>query len=196
VATRLTVGNLQGSVGRLTPNTELRVKCTATDKDLPHNENGELLYRGPQVMMGYHENEEATRKTLTEDGFLRTGDIGYIDEDGFVHVVDRVKELIKYKGHQVAPAELEDVLNHHPLIADACAVRGYDEMGEEIPKAYVVRKDPSVTAEDVMAFVESKVAPFKRVREVEFIDAIPKSPTGKILRRQLQEIENMRASRG
>ncbi|TMW57014.1 hypothetical protein Poli38472_002939 [Pythium oligandrum] len=183
-----------GSVGRIVPNTELRVKCTLTDKDLQPNQHGELLYRGPQVMIGYLNNEEANKKTLTEDRFLRTGDIGYIDNDGFVHIVDRVKELIKYKGHQVAPAELEDILNHHPGISDACAVRGYDADGQEIPKAYVVLKDPSsgLTPEAVMEFVAERVAPYKKVREVEFIDAVPKSPTGKILRRQLQDVENKR----
>ncbi|KAJ0393697.1 hypothetical protein P43SY_007597 [Pythium insidiosum] len=185
-----------GSVGRLVPNTELRVKCTATDKDLPHNEPGELLYRGPQVMRGYFNNDDATRKTLTPDGFLRTGDIGFIDDHGFVHVVDRVKELIKYKGHQVAPAELEDLLNHHPDIADSCCVRGYDKNGEEHPKAFVVLVDKAnskgLTANDIMAYVAAKVAPFKKVREVEFVDAIPKSATGKILRRQLQAMENER----
>ncbi|KAF4040499.1 AMP-binding enzyme C-terminal domain [Phytophthora infestans] len=183
-----------GSVGRLLPNTQLRVKCTATDKDLGIGEHGELLYKGPQVMLGYTNNAEANKSVFTEDRFLRTGDIGFIDEDGFVFIVDRVKELIKYKGHQVAPAELEDVLNHHPQISDACCVRGKDAMGEEIPKAYVVVKDPKnaagLTEEDVMDFVASKVAPFKKVRQVEFIDAIPKSATGKILRRELQEYEN------
>lgn len=172
------------------PNTELRVRCTATGVDLPVGERGELLYRGPQVMIGYLDNPDANSSVFTEDRFLCTGDIGYIDEEGCVFVVDRVKELIKYKGHQVAPAELEDILNHHPGISDACCVRGKDAQGEEIPKAYVVLKDKSVTADDVMAFVAEQVAPFKKVREVEFIDAIPKSPTGKILRRQLQEIEN------
>ena len=88
-------------MGRLLPGTELRVKCTATDIDLPANSRGELLYRGAQVMSGYLNNESATKDTLTEEGFLRTGDIGYIDDEGFVFVVDRVKELIKYKGHQV-----------------------------------------------------------------------------------------------
>ncbi|ETO85001.1 hypothetical protein F444_01176 [Phytophthora nicotianae P1976] len=183
-----------GSVGRLLPNTQLRVKCTATDKDLGVGEHGELLYKGPQVMLGYSNNAEANKSVFTEDRFLRTGDIGFIDEDGFVFIVDRVKELIKYKGHQVAPAELEDVLNHHPQISDACCVRGKDAMGEEIPKAYVVLKDPTNAAglkeEDVMDFVASKVAPFKKVRQVEFIDAIPKSATGKILRRELQAYEN------
>lgn len=146
-------------------------------------------------MKGYLDNEAATTKTLMSDGFLRTGDIGYIDEEGFVFVVDRVKELIKYKGHQIAPAELEDVLNKHPEISDSCCVRGYDKSdGEEIPKAYVVLKDPNnqkkLTEEMVMAFVAENVAPFKKIRQVEFIDSIPKSLSGKILRRQLQEREN------
>ncbi|KAG2518160.1 hypothetical protein JM16_007408 [Phytophthora kernoviae] len=183
-----------GSVGRLLPNTQLRVKCTATGVDLPIAESGELLYKGPQVMIGYSNNAEANKSVFTEDRFLRTGDIGYIDSDGFVFIVDRVKELIKYKGHQVAPAELEDVLNHHPQISDACCIRGKDAFGEEIPKAYVVLKDPTnaakLTEEGVMDFVASKVAPFKKVRQVEFIDAIPKSATGKILRRELQVHEN------
>jgi 4-coumarate--CoA ligase len=185
-----------GSVGRIVPGTELRVKCTDTDKDLPHNERGELLFRGPQVMMGYYNNPTATEATIMPDGFLRTGDIGYIDDDGFVHIVDRVKELIKYKGHQVAPAELEDLINHHPDVADCCAVRGFDSQRQEIPKAYVVLKDKSnakgVTPEDIMAFVAERVAPYKKVREVEFIDAIPKTPTGKMLRRHLQLLENKR----
>jgi 4-coumarate--CoA ligase len=152
------------------------------------------MFRGPQVMLGYVNNEDANKSVFTDDGFLRTGDIGYIDDDGFVYVVDRAKELIKYKGHQVAPAELEDVLNHHPGIADSCCVRGQNAEGEEIPKAYVVRKDNDegneLTEEQVLEFVAERVAPYKKVRAVEFIDAIPKSPTGKMLRRQLQEIEN------
>ncbi|KAG6590952.1 4-coumarate-CoA ligase [Phytophthora cinnamomi] len=183
-----------GSVGRLLPNTQLRVKCTTTDKDLGVGEHGELLYKGPQVMLGYSNNAEANKNVFTEDRFLRTGDIGFIDEDGFVFIVDRLKEMIKYKGHQVAPAELEDVLNNHPQISDACCVRGKDAFGEEIPKAFVVLKDPTNAAglseEDVMDFVASKVAPFKKVRQVEFIEAIPKSATGKILRRELQTHEN------
>ncbi|GAB9474023.1 4-coumarate-coa ligase [Globisporangium polare] len=181
-----------GSVGRLVPNTELRVRCTTTGVDLQINTRGELLYRGPQVMMGYFNNPEANESVFTEDRFLCTGDIGYIDEDGFVFVVDRVKELIKYKGHQVAPAELEDILNHHPAIFDSCCVRGADADGEELPKAFVVLKDKSnpVTAEEIMEFVAERVAPFKKVRQVEFIELIPKTATGKILRRQLQEREN------
>jgi 4-coumarate--CoA ligase len=184
----------QGSVGRLVPNTELCVRCIVTGADLPAGERGELLFRGPQVMLGYSNNAEANKAVFTDDGFLRTGDIGYIDEDGFLFVVDRVKELIKYKGHQVAPAELEDVLNNNPHIKDACCVRGADSMGEEIPKAFVVLKDPTnasgVTEKDVMEFVAERVAPFKKVRQVEFVAEIPKSASGKILRRLLQARED------
>ncbi|KAG6610580.1 putative 4-coumarate-CoA ligase [Phytophthora cinnamomi] len=184
----------QGSAGRLVPNTELRVRCMSTDRDLPPNHEGELLYRGPQVMLGYENNHEANQNIFTEDGFLRTGDIGYIDDDGFVFVIDRAKELIKYKGHQVAPGELEDVLNNHPAIADSCCVRGRNEMGEEIPKAFVVLKHPDSptrpTPQDIMDYVAENVAPFKKVREVQFIEAIPKNASGKMLRRQLQEREN------
>lgn len=172
------------------------MRCTVTGVDLPANVRGELLYRGPQVMMGYLNNPDANSSVFTEDRFLCSGDIGYVDDDGFVFVVDRVKELIKYKGHQVAPAELEDILKHHPAIVDSCCVRGKDARGEEVPKAYVVLKDRSnaskVTAEEIMAFVAERVAPFKKVRQVEFADAIPKSATGKTLRRQLQEVENQR----
>ncbi|DAZ95742.1 TPA: hypothetical protein N0F65_006390 [Lagenidium giganteum] len=184
-----------GSVGRLTPNTELRIKSLETDEDLPPNTPGELLFRTPQQMRGYLDNPEATMATITEDGFVRTGDVGYIDEDGFLFIVDRVKELIKYKGHQVAPAELEDVLNQHPQIADSCCVRGYDaKTGEEVPKAYVAlrpgsAKAQTLTADAVVTYVAERVAPFKRVRQVEFIDAIPRSLAGKILRKQLQARE-------
>lgn len=112
-----------------------------------------------------------------EDGFLHTGDYGYIDDDGFVFIVDRIKEFIKYEGHQVAPAELEEILEKHPSVADSCCVRGLDfESGEEIPRAYVVLKadvEEPVSAETLMAFVNAQVAPYKQIREVEFTDRIP-----------------------
>ncbi|KAG7381935.1 hypothetical protein PHYPSEUDO_005462 [Phytophthora pseudosyringae] len=189
----------EGSSGTLYPNVELKIKCLETDDDLPPNKHGELLFRGPTLMKGYFNNSEATRETFTEDGFLRTGDIGYIDDDGFVFIVDRLKELIKYKGHQVAPAEVEDVVNSHPQVADSGCVRGHDPvLGEEIPKVYVVLEESSsLTADELMEYVARKVTGYKRVREVEFVDSIPKSLSGKILRRVLQMRENqkMRASR-
>ncbi|RLN38048.1 hypothetical protein BBJ28_00001086 [Nothophytophthora sp. Chile5] len=181
-----------GASGKLYPNVELRVKCLETDVDLPANKRGELLFRSPALMKGYFNDPEANRLAFTEDGFLRTGDIGYIDDDGFVFIVDRLKELIKYKGHQVAPAEVEDVVNSHPQVADSGCVRGHDPVtGEEIPKAFVVLKEGgTLSAEELMAYVATKVAGYKRVREVEFIEAIPKSLSGKILRRKLQIRQN------
>ncbi|KAF1793227.1 AMP-binding enzyme C-terminal domain [Phytophthora cactorum] len=175
------------------------VKCLETGADLPPNMHGELLFRGPTIMKGYFNNPEATRESFTKDGFLLTGDIGYIDDDGFVFIVDRLKELIKYKGHQVAPAEVEDVVNSHPQVADSGCVRGHDPMtGEEIPKVYVVLEDgSSLTADELMEYVAAKVTGYKCVREVEFVDSIPKSLSGKILRRvlQMRENEKIRASR-
>ncbi|TMW62616.1 hypothetical protein Poli38472_005234 [Pythium oligandrum] len=175
-----------GSVGRIVPNVEMQVRSLKTDELLGVNQRGELLFRTPQTMAGYLNDPEATKATILPDGFLRTGDVGYIDEDGFVFIVDRVKSLIKYKGHQVAPAELEDIINRHPMVVDACCIRGKDKgNGEEIPKAVVVLKPDvagQVTEEDIMEFVASKVAPYKRVREVEFVDEVPKTLSGKILR--------------
>ncbi|KAG7381845.1 hypothetical protein PHYPSEUDO_005628 [Phytophthora pseudosyringae] len=180
--------NRPGSVGQLLPNSQLRVESLSNGAELGSNEVGELLIRTPAMMEGYYKNSEETTKSITEDGFVHTGDVGYIDADGFIFIVDRVKEMIKYKGHQVAPAELEDVLHGHPAVVDSCCVRGKDlESGEELPKAFVVlRGGASSTPEEIMRFVGEKVAPYKRVRQVEFVDAIPKTMSGKILRRQLQ----------
>ncbi|KAL3666994.1 hypothetical protein V7S43_007939 [Phytophthora oleae] len=151
------------------------------------------------MMRGYLNDPEANRTTFTADGFIRTGDIGYIDQDGYVFIVDRLKELIKYKGHQVAPAELEDVLNHHPSVADSCCVRGFDAAtGEEIPKAFVVldEGETPLNEEDLVTFVASKVAGYKRVREVEFISEIPKNLSGKVLRRELQQLQDKNVREG
>jgi acyl-CoA synthetase (AMP-forming)/AMP-acid ligase II len=180
------LGPRPGSVGVLLPNTELRVVDPATGADLGRNQTGELVTRGPQVMKGYLNNPRATADMLDPDGWLHTGDLGHVDDDGYVYVVDRVKELIKYKGLQVAPAELEAVLLAHPDIADAAVVRSPDEEAGEVPKAFVVARKP-LSAEEVMAFVAERVAPHKRVRRVEFVDEIPKAVSGKILRRVLME---------
>uniref|UniRef100_H3G604 AMP-dependent synthetase/ligase domain-containing protein n=1 Tax=Phytophthora ramorum TaxID=164328 RepID=H3G604_PHYRM len=178
----------EGSTGLLLPNVAMKVKDLETDEDLSTNKTGELLFKTPSMMKGYYNDPEANRATFTSDGFIRTGDIGYIDQDGYVFIVDRLKELIKYKGHQVAPAELEDVLNHHPSVVASCCVRGFDAAtGEEIPKAFVVLKEgEALTEEELMSFVASKVTGYKRVREVEFISEIPKSASGKVLRKGLQ----------
>ncbi|OBC03219.1 AMP-dependent synthetase [Mycobacterium sp. 852013-50091_SCH5140682] len=149
---------------------------------------GELWFRGPNVMAGYLGNEQATSETIDSDGFLHTGDLAQVDATGCVYIVDRLKELIKYKGYQVPPAELESVLLTHPGIADAAVIGVHDgETGEEIPKAFVVKQPGAeLTGDEVMAFVAGQVAPYKKVRQVEFIDAVPKSSAGKILRRELR----------
>src|SRR5262249_17469269 len=153
---------------------------------LPPGQTGEIYVRGPQVMKGYLNNPEATARTIDAEGWLHTGDLGYADDDGWLYVVDRLKELIKYKGYQVAPAELEAVLLAHPAVADAAVVPSPDERAGEVPKAFVVLKT-AATADDLVAFVAARVAPYKKVRRVEFVEQIPKSPSGKILRRILVE---------
>ncbi len=184
-----------GSIGPALPDTEQKVVDVETgETELPPGEIGELMVRGPQVMKGYYNNSEATRETLTDDGWLHTGDIVRMDSDGYVWVLDRLKELIKYKGFQVPPAELEGVLLEHPSISDAAVIGKEDLESGEIPKAFVVTTPGTeVSAEDVMSFVAKRVATFKHVREVEFIDAVPKNPSGKILRRNLVELERSRS---
>ena len=182
------------SVGTALPNTEWRIVDVDGGADAAEGELGEVWVRGPQVMKGYLNNPEATRDMIDDDGWLHTGDIGKADADGYLYVVDRLKELIKYKGLQVAPAELEAIIQSHPAVADAAVIPSPDEEAGEVPKAFVVlREGTSATAEEIMAHVATKVAPHKKVRRLEFIDAIPKVPSGKILRRQL--VERERASR-
>jgi acyl-CoA synthetase (AMP-forming)/AMP-acid ligase II len=146
-------------------------------------------------MKGYLNNPEATAETIDSEGWLHTGDIGYVDDEGYFYIVDRVKELIKYKGYQVAPAELEAILLTHPLVADVAVIPSPDEEAGEIPKAFVVSKG-DVTAEEIMDFVAKTVAPTKKVRRLEFVDEIPKSASGKILRRVLVERERKSLSSG
>ena len=174
------------AVGVTVPNTEVRIVDMDTGQDLPLQEPGEVWIRGPQVMKGYHKRPDATAHMIDDEGWLHTGDIGYVDEDGYFYIVDRVKELIKYKGMQVAPAELEAVVQAHPAVADAAVIPSPDDEAGEVPKAFVVLK-PGVqaTADEIMAFVAERVAPHKKVRRLEFIDQIPKVPSGKILRREL-----------
>jgi acyl-CoA synthetase (AMP-forming)/AMP-acid ligase II len=173
-----------GSVGRLVPGTEARIVDPATGEDVPDGEAGELWVRGPQVMPGYLDDPGATAATIV-DGWLRTGDIARVDADEVYWIVDRLKELIKYKGYQVAPAELEAVLLTHPDVLDAAVVGVPHAEGGEAPKAFVVTAHP-LDAEALMTWVAERVAPYKKVRAVEFVAEIPRSPSGKILRRQLR----------
>lgn len=178
----------RGAVGEVVPNTELKVIDLGDGRELEPEQPGEILVRGPQVMQGYLNHPEATAATIEPDGWLHTGDVGYFDADGYLYVVDRVKEIIKYKAYQVAPAELEAVLTSHPAVVDAAVVPSPDEDSGEVPKAFVVRQsEASVTAEELMAFVAEQVAPYKKVRRLEFVESIPKSASGKILRRVLVE---------
>ena len=177
-----------GAVGPCVPNTECQVVDPVTRESLGPGERGEIWARGPQVMRGYLNRPDATADTITAEGWMRTGDIGHADEDGWFYIVDRLKELIKYKAYQVAPAELEAVLLAHPAVADAAVIPSPDDEAGEVPKAFVVLKEEA-SAEELMAFVAARVAPYKKVRRVEFIEQIPKSPAGKILRRILVERE-------
>ncbi|XP_023000795.1 4-coumarate--CoA ligase-like 9 [Cucurbita maxima] len=176
------------SVGRLSENMEAMIVDPASGEALPPGHRGELWLRGPGIMKGYVGDADATTETLHPDGWLKTGDLCYFDSDGFLYIVDRLKELIKYKAYQVPPAELEHLLQSNPEIIDAAVIPYPDEDAGEIPMAYVVRKPGSnVTEAQVIDFIAKQVAPYKKIRRVSFIDAIPKSPAGKILRRELTQ---------
>jgi len=177
-----------GSVGVTVSNTETRIVDPATLEDQPVGGDGEIWVRGPQVMKGYLNNAEATAATIDADGWLHTGDVGHIDADGHLFVVDRVKELIKYNGFQVPPAELEALLVTHPAVADVAVIGVPDEAAGELPKAFVVLKPGAeAAASELQEFVAGHVASYKQIRLVEFIDEIPKSASGKILRRFLRD---------
>ncbi|XVF75637.1 hypothetical protein PTKIN_Ptkin13bG0203200 [Pterospermum kingtungense] len=175
-----------GSCGLLLPSFCAKIVDVQTGLALPPYKEGELWLKGPTIMKGYLGNEEATAATLDKDGWLKTGDLGYFDKDGFLYIVDRIKELIKHNGYQVAPAELEAVLLGHSNILDAAVIPVEDEESGQIPMAYVVKAAGSeLSEEEVIHFVAGQVAPYKKVRRVEFLNAIPKSAAGKILRKQL-----------
>lgn len=182
-----------GTCGVTISNTLSRI-IDKEGQDLGPNEEGELLVKGPQVMLGYLNNAAATDDTIDADGWLHTGDLARIDEEGYMTIVDRIKELIKYKGFQVAPAELEALLITHPAVADVAVVGMPDDEAGELPKAFISLKPGTTTdatatpsADDIMEFVAKQVAGYKKLHAVEFIDAIPKSASGKILRRLLRD---------
>ncbi|KAI5638898.1 AMP-binding enzyme domain-containing protein [Phthorimaea operculella] len=175
------------SAGYPISNTEIKV-VDAESKSLGPNEVGELWIRGPQVMKGYRNNPEATKNTITEDGWLKSGDMAFLEENGTVSIVDRLKELIKVKGFQVPPAELESLLKEHPAVLDAGVVGIPDERAGEVPKAFVVLKAGHKTdSEELKEFIHERVAAYKRIKEIVFLDALPKNPSGKLLRRVLKD---------
>ncbi|KAL5552619.1 hypothetical protein UlMin_040020 [Ulmus minor] len=178
----------KNSVGFILPNLEVKFIDPETGRSFPKNTPGEICVRSQCVMQGYYNNNEETARTIDNEGWLHTGDIGYIDDDGDVFIVDRIKELIKYKGFQVAPAELEAILLTHPSVEDAAVFPVPDEEAGEIPAACVVlAPDCKETEEEIIKFVATNVANYKKLRLVRFVDSIPKSPSGKIMRRVLRD---------
>ncbi|XAR48186.1 Long-chain-fatty-acid--CoA ligase [Bertholletia excelsa] len=187
----------KNSVGFIIPNMEVKFVDPHTGQSLPKNTRGEVCVRSQCVMQGYYRNKEETDQTIDEHGWLHTGDIGYIDDDGDVFIVDRIKELIKYKGFQVAPAHLECILLSHPSVRDAAVVSLPDEEAGEIPAACVVKNpDARESEEEIMSYVASNVASYERVRVLQFVDGIPRSHSGKILRRVLKEdvLKNLKSN--
>jgi 4-coumarate--CoA ligase len=175
-----------GSSGVALPNTQCRIVDPESGEDLTAGNEGELWIKGPQVMQGYLNNEKATAETMTADGWLKTGDIAYIDDEGYMFIVDRLKELIKFKGFQVAPAELEATLVAHDGIIDAAVIGLPDDEAGELPVAYVVTGDPAPTEAEIKAHLAKTLSTYKQVHTVHFVDEIPKSASGKILRRVLK----------
>jgi len=187
-----TISAVAGKSGLLAPGTEGKIVDPATGADMMPHEEGELLVRGPQIMKGYLANEEATKATIRPDGFMHTGDIATFVDGNWLKITDRSKELIKYKGFQVPPAELEALLLTMPAIKDCVVIPVSDDEAGEVPRAYVVKQDNAPAdfcADDIIEYVHSRVAPYKRLRGgVRFTDIIPKSPSGKLLRRvQIQK---------
>ncbi|XP_047340498.1 4-coumarate--CoA ligase-like 9 [Impatiens glandulifera] len=185
-----------GSAGRLSENLEAKIIDPETGEALGPERRGELWLRGPIIMKGYIGDKAATLATLDGDGWLKTGDLCYIDKNGYLYVVDRLKELIKYKGYQVPPAELERLLQSHPEIADSAVIPYPDDDAGEIPMAFVVRKArSSINDVQIMEYIAKLVAPYKKIRRLSFVAAIPKSPAGKILRRELVKHATSASSR-
>jgi acyl-CoA synthetase (AMP-forming)/AMP-acid ligase II len=184
-----------GSVGVLVPGTACMVLDPETGDERGPDQAGELWVRGPQVMRGYLGEPEATAQALSADGWLRTGDLGYADADGYFYILDRLKDMIKYRGYQVSPAELERILLDHQAVAEAVVVPSPDDDAGEVPHAYVTLRRP-VLPEDLLAYVAARVAPYKKVRRLEVVSQIPTLPSGKVLRRLLIDRERRRADHG
>ncbi len=186
---------VRGSVGRLVASCEARVVDAGGADVRRRGDVGEVWVRGPNIMRGYHGRPDATAASMAPGGWFKTGDLGYCDEGDQFFIVDRIKELIKVKGFQVAPAELEGALLEHPSIADAAVIGVPHPRYGEVPKAFVVRKQsaPTLTAEAVIASLHGKLADFKQLHSVEFIERVPKSAAGKILRKDLRAREAAKA---
>ena len=179
-----------GSIGGIANNTECKIIDVETGEECGPHRPGEVYLKGPCVMKGYYNNPEANAEVFTEDDFFKTGDIGYYDDEHDFYIVDRLKELIKVKGFQVPPAEIEALLLEHPLVADVAVIGIHDEYAGERPKAFVVKRPGSeVSASDIINFVREHASEYKVPAQVEFIDAVPKLPSGKIQRKVLRDAE-------
>lgn len=182
-----------GSSGQLIPGTQARIVDPETGADVARGMPGELWFRGPQNFKGYLNKPNATAESITADGWVRTGDIGTFDADGYLSITDRLKELIKVKGFQVPPAELEALLLTHPLIADAAVIGRPDERAGELPVAYVVGRG-GFDGNGIKAWIAERVVEYKQLSDVVLCEAIPKNPSGKILRRVLRATDARRAT--
>jgi long-chain acyl-CoA synthetase len=182
----LDLKEFNGSIGLPAPSTEIAIRDDA-GRELPLGEAGELCVRGPQVMKGYWNRPDETAKVISEDGFLRTGDIATVDEAGFVRIVDRKKDMIVVSGFKVFPNEIEDVVSLHPGVLEVAAVGLGDEASGEAVKIVVVKRDPELTAEALIAHCRQHLTGYKVPRHVEFRDELEKTAVGKILRRKLRE---------
>ena len=185
-ANPLHLKDFNGSVGLPFPSTEVGIFSDA-NKQLGPNEVGEVCARGPQVMAGYWQRPEETSKVLFGDGWLRTGDIGRVDDAGYLYIEDRKKDVIVVSGFKVFPNEIEDIATRQPGVLEAAAVGVPDGQSGEVVKLFVVRKDPSLTVADVLAHARRNLTGYKIPRHVEFLDALPKSNVGKVLRRELKD---------
>ncbi|XP_039272337.2 uncharacterized protein LOC120346636 [Styela clava] len=180
-------------VGKVCRNTEVKIINLQSGKGLQKNQIGEIIVKGPQVMKGYMGNPDATAQTIMQDGWIHTGDIGYFDNDEMLYIIDRLKEVIKYKGVQVSPAELESVILKHPKVADVGVIGIPDSHAGELPKAFVVKKVDDLTADELDAFVKDELVDYKQLRGgIEFVEKIPKSSTGKIQRNELKKMAGFR----
>ncbi|HET9822997.1 MAG TPA: AMP-binding protein, partial [Burkholderiaceae bacterium] len=175
-----------GTIGLPLPNTELKLIDDA-GQEVPPGTPGEIAIRGPQVMAGYWQRPDETAKVMTADGFFRSGDIGVMDERGYFRIVDRKKDMILVSGFNVYPNEVEDVVTQMPGVLECAAVGMPDEKSGEAVKVVIVRKDPTITSADVKAYCETNLTGYKRPKVIEFRDQLPKSPVGKVLRRELRD---------
>jgi long-chain acyl-CoA synthetase len=188
-----TATDYSGSIGIPVPSTYLSIRDDAGN-EVPLGEAGEICAKGPQVMSGYWNRPDETAKVMTADGYFRTGDIGIMTADGFTRIVDRKKDMILVSGFNVYPNEIEEVIASHPGVLEAAVIGIPDEKSGEAVKAFIVRKDPKLTAEDIIKFCHTQLTSYKVPRHIEFRTELPKTNVGKILRRQLREEKKQAAA--